>query len=153
MSACICILGVVAGRYSYPLTSTGSKTLRVASSVGIRGRWLRHLLLASALLYLRRQRRKSADADGAGAERLSADGKVASFAAVSGLFILPTYPTLVAAVQMDDTGTTCNGTRLLTTCSSSQHPGRRSAVCFGFPKLGSFYAVVAICVSAPHSRP
>ena len=28
---------------------------------------------------------------------------VASFAAVSGLFILPTYPTLVAAVQMDDT--------------------------------------------------
>ncbi len=31
---------------------------------------------------------------------------VASFAAVSGLFILPTYPTLVAAVQMDDTGTT-----------------------------------------------
>ena len=29
-----------------------------------------------------------------------------SFAAVSGLFILPTYPTLVAAVQMDDTGTT-----------------------------------------------
>ena len=31
---------------------------------------------------------------------------VGSFAAVSGLFILPTYPTLVAAVQMDDTGTT-----------------------------------------------
>lgn len=31
---------------------------------------------------------------------------IASFAAVSGLFILPTYPTLVAAVQMDDTGTT-----------------------------------------------
>ncbi|MFV0480765.1 MAG: anaerobic C4-dicarboxylate transporter [Campylobacteraceae bacterium] len=31
---------------------------------------------------------------------------VASFAAVSGLFILPTYPTLIAAVQMDDTGST-----------------------------------------------
>ncbi len=31
---------------------------------------------------------------------------IASFSAVSGLFILPTYPTLVAAVQMDDTGTT-----------------------------------------------
>ena len=31
---------------------------------------------------------------------------VASFAAVSGLFILPTYPTLLGAVQMDDTGTT-----------------------------------------------
>lgn len=31
---------------------------------------------------------------------------VASFAAVSALFVLPTYPTLLAAVQLDDTGTT-----------------------------------------------
>ena len=30
----------------------------------------------------------------------------ASFAAVSALFILPTYPTLIAAVEMDDTGST-----------------------------------------------
>ena len=31
---------------------------------------------------------------------------VASFAAVSALFVLPTYPTLLGAVQMDYTGTT-----------------------------------------------
>jgi anaerobic C4-dicarboxylate transporter DcuA len=31
---------------------------------------------------------------------------VASFAAVSALYVLPTYPTLLAAVEMDDTGTT-----------------------------------------------
>lgn len=31
---------------------------------------------------------------------------IASFAAVSALFVLPTYPTLLAAVQMDDTGST-----------------------------------------------
>lgn len=31
---------------------------------------------------------------------------VASFAAVSGLFILPTYPTVLGAIAMDDTGTT-----------------------------------------------
>lgn len=31
---------------------------------------------------------------------------IASFAAVSALFVLPTYPTLLGAVQMDDTGTT-----------------------------------------------
>ena len=31
---------------------------------------------------------------------------VASFAAAGALFILPTYPTLLGAVQMDDTGTT-----------------------------------------------
>ncbi|WP_341661727.1 anaerobic C4-dicarboxylate transporter [Vibrio sp.] len=31
---------------------------------------------------------------------------VASFAAVSALFVLPTYPTLLAAIEMDDTGST-----------------------------------------------
>lgn len=31
---------------------------------------------------------------------------VASFAAVSALFVLPTYPTVLAAVEMDDTGST-----------------------------------------------
>jgi anaerobic C4-dicarboxylate transporter DcuA len=31
---------------------------------------------------------------------------VAAFPAVSALFVLPTYPTLIAAVEMDDTGTT-----------------------------------------------
>ena len=31
---------------------------------------------------------------------------VACFAAVSGLFVLPTYPTTLGAIQMDDTGTT-----------------------------------------------
>lgn len=31
---------------------------------------------------------------------------ISSFAAVSALFVLPTYPTLLGAVQMDDTGTT-----------------------------------------------
>ena len=31
---------------------------------------------------------------------------VASFPAVSALFVLPTYPTLLGAVEMDDTGTT-----------------------------------------------
>lgn len=31
---------------------------------------------------------------------------IASFPAVSGLFVLPTYPTTVAAIEMDDTGST-----------------------------------------------
>lgn len=33
-------------------------------------------------------------------------GILAAFAAVSALFVLPTYPTLLAAVEMDDTGST-----------------------------------------------
>lgn len=63
---------------------------------------------------------------------------VASFAAVSGLFILPTYPTLVAAVQMDDTGTTRIGKFVFN--HQVLHPGTlgvATAVCFGFV-LGSF---------------
>ncbi|MED5738172.1 anaerobic C4-dicarboxylate transporter family protein, partial [Enterobacter ludwigii] len=62
---------------------------------------------------------------------------VASFAAVSGLFILPIYPTLVSAVQMDDTGTNRIGIFVL------NHPffspgtlGVAPAVCFGF-ELGN----------------
>ncbi len=43
---------------------------------------------------------------------------VASFAAVSALFVLPTYPTLLAAVEMDDTGSTVSVTLYLTTHSS-----------------------------------
>ena len=33
-------------------------------------------------------------------------GAIAAFPAVSALLILPTYPTLLAAVEMDDTGST-----------------------------------------------
>ncbi len=40
---------------------------------------------------------------------LSPEVLIASFAAVSALFVLPTYPTLIAAVQMDYTGTTKMG--------------------------------------------
>ena len=39
---------------------------------------------------------------------------VASFAAVSALFVLPTYPTLLAAVEMDDTGSTRIGKGIVT---------------------------------------
>lgn len=37
---------------------------------------------------------------------ISPEAAVAAFAAVSALFVLPTYPTLLAAVEMDDTGST-----------------------------------------------
>lgn len=45
---------------------------------------------------------------------------VACFAAVSALFVLPTYPTLLGAVQMDDTGTTRIGNLYLITHSLYQ---------------------------------
>jgi anaerobic C4-dicarboxylate transporter DcuA len=33
-------------------------------------------------------------------------GAIAAFASVSALFVLPTYPTLLAAIEFDDTGST-----------------------------------------------
>ena len=37
---------------------------------------------------------------------VSPEAAIASFAAVSALFVLPTYPTLLAAIEFDDTGST-----------------------------------------------
>lgn len=65
---------------------------------------------------------------------------VASFAAVSGLFILPTYPTLVAAVQMDDTGTTRIGKFVFNHPFFIGHRRRRSGCLLRLP-AGQLYAV------------
>ncbi|MRP01593.1 C4-dicarboxylate transporter [Yersinia pestis] len=133
MSACICILGVawlgdtfVQHNLEWIKETAGS--LIQAHS------WLLAVIFffCSALLYS-----QAATAEAlmpmALALNVSPLAAIASFAAVSGLFILPTYPTLVAAVQMDDTGTTRIGRFVF------NHPffipgtiGVALAVCFGF---------------------
>lgn len=133
MSACICILGVAW------LGDTFDWIKDTAGSV-IQGHpWLLAVIFffASALLYSQAATAKAL-MPMALALNVSPLTAVASFAAVSGLFILPTYPTLVAAVQMDDTGTTRIGKFVF------NHPffipgtlGVVLAVCFGF-LLGSF---------------
>ena len=65
------------------------------------------IFFASALLYSQGATTKALMP--AAAEIVGPGGAatlVASFPAVTGLFILPTYPTSVAAVEFDDTGTT-----------------------------------------------
>lgn len=65
---------------------------------------------------------------------------VASFAAVSALFVLPTYPTLLGAVQMDDTGTTRIGKWVFN--HSFFIPGVLAivfSVALGFAVCGIFY--------------
>ncbi len=70
------------------------------------------LFLASMLLYSQAATAKALIPTVILALGMTADNNgqayilVASFAAVSALFVLPTYPTLLGAVQMDDTGTT-----------------------------------------------
>ncbi|KGF05847.1 anaerobic C4-dicarboxylate transporter [Arcanobacterium sp. S3PF19] len=63
------------------------------------------LFLAASLLYSQAGTTKALmpAALAVGVSPLTA---VASFTAVSSLFVLPTYPTLLAAVEMDDTGST-----------------------------------------------
>lgn len=133
MSACICILGVawlgdtfVQHNLDWIKETAGS--LIQAHS------WLLAVIFffCSALLYSQAATAKAL-MPMAMALNLSPLAAIASFAAVSGLFILPTYPTLVAAVQMDDTGTTRIGRFVF------NHPffipgtiGVALAVCFGF---------------------
>src|SRR5699024_9220610 len=66
------------------------------------------LFFASALLYSQAATTRALmpTALAIGVSPLAA---IAAFPAVSALFVLPTYPTLLAAVEMDDTGATTIG--------------------------------------------
>ena len=106
MSACICILGVAWLGDTFVqhnldwIKATAGDLIHEHS-------WMLAVIFffCSALLYSQAATAKALMpmALALGVSPLTA---IASFSAVSGLFILPTYPTLVAAVQMDDTGTT-----------------------------------------------
>lgn len=137
MSACICILGVA--WLGDTFVSANIDWIKETAGSVIQGHpWLLAVIFffASALLYSQAATAKAL-MPMALALNVSPLTAVASFAAVSGLFILPTYPTLVAAVQMDDTGTTRIGRFVF------NHPffipGTMAvifSVCFGFV-LGS----------------
>ena len=138
MSACICILGVA--WLGDTFVSANIDWIKDTAGSVIQGHpWLLAVIFffASALLYSQAATAKAL-MPMALALNVSPLTAVASFAAVSGLFILPTYPTLVAAVQMDDTGTTRIGKFVF------NHPffipgtlGVVLAICSGF-LLGSF---------------
>ncbi|WP_392439882.1 anaerobic C4-dicarboxylate transporter [Edwardsiella piscicida] len=137
MSACICILGVA--WLGDTFVSANIDWIKETAGTVIQNHpWLLAVIFffASALLYSQAATAKAL-MPMALALNVSPLTAVASFAAVSGLFILPTYPTLVAAVQMDDTGTTRIGKLVF------NHPffipgtlGVALSVCFGF-LLGS----------------
>ncbi|HGJ5855728.1 anaerobic C4-dicarboxylate transporter [Arsenophonus nasoniae] len=106
MSACICILGVawlgdtfVQANIDW-IKATAGQLIHNHS-------WMLAVIffICSALLYSQAATAKAL-MPMALALNVSPLTAIASFSAVSGLFVLPTYPTLVAAVQMDDTHTT-----------------------------------------------
>lgn len=106
MSACICVLGVAwLGSTFVKAHEDGIKSL--AGDTISAHPWSLAVVLffAAALLYSQAATAKALMPT-ALALGVSPVAAIASFAAVSALFVLPTYPTLLAAVEMDDTGTT-----------------------------------------------
>jgi anaerobic C4-dicarboxylate transporter DcuA len=106
MSASICVLGIAwlgttfVSAQQTQITDTAGDLLREYS-------WTLAIVLffAAALLYSQAAT-TSALMPTALLIGVAPLGAVAAFPAVSALFVLPTYPTLLAAVEMDDTGTT-----------------------------------------------
>ncbi|MDR1776558.1 MAG: anaerobic C4-dicarboxylate transporter [Desulfovibrio sp.] len=106
MSACICVLGVAWLGTTF-VTAHEAEIKEFAGGLLQSKPWLLSVALffASMLLYSQAATAKAL-VPTAIALGVSGGSIVASFAAVSALFVLPTYPTLLAAVEMDDTGST-----------------------------------------------
>ncbi|GAM65159.1 C4-dicarboxylate transporter dcuA [Vibrio ishigakensis] len=106
MTACVCVLGV-AWLGSTFVNAHVNDIKEFAGALLADYPWMLALVLffASMLLYSQGATTVALmpAALAIGVAPLTA---VASFAAVSALFVLPTYPTLLAAVEMDDTGST-----------------------------------------------
>ncbi|KJF80051.1 anaerobic C4-dicarboxylate transporter [Photobacterium angustum] len=106
MTACICVLGVAwLGSTFVNAHVDGIK--EVAGSLLGDYPWMLSLILFFASMLLYSQGATTvALMPAALAIGVAPLTMIASFAAVSALFVLPTYPTLLAAVEMDDTGST-----------------------------------------------
>lgn len=118
MSACICVLGVAWLGTTFVEAHT-DQIKDLAKNMVTEKPWLLAVayFFASMLLYSQASTAKAIYpaafavlAAGVAAGEMTSSGAavalIGSFAAVSALFILPTYPTLLAAVEMDDTGST-----------------------------------------------
>ncbi|RTR32122.1 anaerobic C4-dicarboxylate transporter [Shewanella atlantica] len=106
MSACICVLGVAWLGDTF-VSSHINDIKALSADVLNQYPWMLAVTLffASMLLYSQGAT-TTALMPAALAIGVAPITAIASFAAVSALFVLPTYPTLLAAVQMDDTGST-----------------------------------------------
>ncbi len=106
MSACICVLGVAWLGDTFVVNHIKEIKAFAGDLLNVYP-WLLAVVLffASTLLYSQAATTKALIPSALllGVSPLTV---VASFAAVSALFVLPTYPTLIAAVEMDDTGST-----------------------------------------------
>lgn len=106
MSACICVLGVA--WLGTTFVTAHMKEINVfAANLLTSYPWMLAVVLffAAMLLYSQAATTKAL-MPAALALGVSPVAAIAAFAAVSALFVLPTYPSLLAAVEFDDTGST-----------------------------------------------
>jgi anaerobic C4-dicarboxylate transporter DcuA len=106
MSACICVLGVA--WLGTTFVSAHIKEINVVAGDLLASKpWMLAVVLffAAMLLYSQAATTKAL-MPVALALGVSPGAAIAAFSAVSALFVLPTYPTLLAAVEFDDTGST-----------------------------------------------
>ncbi|MFI2295802.1 anaerobic C4-dicarboxylate transporter [Isoptericola sp. NPDC019571] len=106
MSAAVCIIGVAWLGNTF-VQGHAAEIEELGGDIIQRYPWMLAvvLLLASALLYSQAATTIALMPVAAGMG-VAATTMVASFPAVTGLFLLPTYTTVVAAIELDDTGTT-----------------------------------------------
>lgn len=106
MSACVCVLGVAWLGDTF-ISNHIEEIKQAAGGLLNQYPWLFAVVLFFASMLLYSQAATTiALMPAALVMGVSPLAAIASFAAVSALFVLPTYPTLLAAVEMDDTGTT-----------------------------------------------
>jgi anaerobic C4-dicarboxylate transporter DcuA len=116
MTACVCVLGVAWLGNTFVSNHTAKiQEMAINFVLAYPPILVLGLFLASMLLYSQAGTAKALIPSIITALDMTATNNgdayilVASFAATSALFVIPTYPTLLGAVQMDDTGTTYIG--------------------------------------------
>lgn len=105
MSACICVLGVAWLGNTF-VGAHIENIQEIAGDILDDYPWLLALALFFFSMLLYSQAATTRALMPAALAIVDPVTAIASFAAVSALFVLPTYPTLLAAVEMDETGST-----------------------------------------------
>ena len=106
MSACICVLGVAWLGTTFVAAHLEQINMFAGSVLETKPWLLAVVLFFAAMLLYSQAATTKALMPAALALGVSPVSAIASFAAVGSLFVLPTYPTLLAAVEFDDTGST-----------------------------------------------
>jgi anaerobic C4-dicarboxylate transporter DcuA len=119
MSACICVLGV-AWLGNVFVKGNMVEIQAFAGDLLSQYSWLLAVVLFFSSMLLYSQGATTKALMPAALALGVSPAAIASFAAVSALFVLPTYPTLLAAVEMDDTGSTRIGKAVFNHPSSSR---------------------------------